>query len=272
MDYVPDIIDDFSYDAISSHTSFDIKIKDTNDYYNISEPTVDPVVISLESGLKLIENDTNKHFLSENNDEFLEESGLGRRLSVLDEFLKPTFNINSQYDIIIGSSESSTPFKYHNNFRKFLIVTSGKVHVKMTPWKSTKYMHAIKDYDNYEFYSPLNPNEIQHQYSRDLQKIKFLEFDVFQGYTLFIPPYWWYSIQFSDSNKDVVCTVTYTTLMNAISNTPDLFINWLQQQNITQKVSKTPVLKEDEPKILLEEQIVGVSEEEDKETSDTNNV
>jgi len=246
MEYVPDVIEDFSYDAVASHTSFDIKVKDTNDYYNILEPTVDPVTISLESGLKLIENDKNKHFLSENNDEFLEESGLGKRLSAFDDFLKPTFTIHSQYDVVIGSPDLSTPFKYHTNFRKFLVVTSGKIHVKMTPWKSTKYMHAIKDYDNYEFYSPLNPNEIQPQYSRDLQKMKFLEFDVFQGYTLFIPPYWWYSIHFSDSNKDVVCSITYTTIMNAISNTPDLFINWLQQQNITQKVSKTPILKEDE--------------------------
>jgi hypothetical protein len=139
----------------------------------------------------------------------------------------------------------------------------------MTPWKSTKYMHAIKDYDNYEFYSPLNPNEIQPQYSRDLQKIKFLEFDVFQGYTLFIPPYWWYSIHFSDSTKDVACSITYTTIMNAISNIPDLFINWLQQQNITQKVSKTPVLKEDEPKSLSEEP---PKEEEEKEVSEEVNL
>jgi hypothetical protein len=276
IDYVPDVIDDFSYDAVATQTSFDIKVKDTNDYYNISESTVDPVVISIESGLKLIENDNNKHFLSENNDEFLEESGLGKRLSVLDDFLKPTFTVNSQRDIIIGSSELSTPFKYHTNFRKFLIVTSGKIQVKMTPWKSTKYMHAIKDYDNYEFYSPLNPNEIQSQYSRDFQKIKFLEFDVFQGYTLFIPPYWWYSIHFSDSNKDVICSMTYTTIMNAISNIPDLFINWLQQQNITQKVSKTPVLKEDEPKILLEEPTIIVTnekeEEEENEQSTADNV
>jgi hypothetical protein len=246
IDYVPDVIDDFSYDVIESQISFDIKVKDTNDYYNISESTVDPVVISIESGLKLIEHDNNKHFLSENNDEFLEESGLGKRLSVLDDFLKPTFTVNSQRDIIIGSSELSTPFKYHTNFRKFFIVTSGKIKVKMTPWKSTKYMHAIKDYDNYEFYSPLNPNEIQSQYSRDFQKIKFLEFDVFQGYTLFIPPYWWYSIQFTSNTS--IYAITYNSLMNVVSYSPQWVLYFIQQQNIFKKEAKTttPEQKEDE--------------------------
>jgi len=248
-EYVPNVIETFSYETVSNYKSFDIKIKDTNEYYNGSETTVDPVVISLDSGLKLIENDKQKHFLTENNDEFLEESGLVKQVALLDDFLKPTFNILSNYDIITGSSGSATPFKYHNNYRRFLCVTSGKIRVKMTPWKNSKYMNPIKDYDSYEFYSPINPLECQSQYSRDFQKTKFLEFDVFPGYVLFIPPYWWYSIHFSDSNKDLVCSITYSTLMNIVSNTPDLFLHWLQQQNIHQKVSKKPVFKKEDPPI-----------------------
>jgi hypothetical protein len=53
--------------------------------------------------------------------------------------------------------------------------------------------------------------------------------------------------------------------MNAVSNSPDLFINWLQQQNITQKVSKTPVLKEEEEK-PVKQQV------EEKEVSEEVNV
>lgn len=270
-EYVPNVIETLSYETISNCKSFDIKIKDTNDYYyNGSETTVDPVVISLESGLKLIENDENKHFLSENNDEFLEESGLLKQLSILDDFLKPTFNITTNYDIITGSVGLATPFKYHNNYRKFLCVTSGKIHIKMTPWKSSKYMHPIKDYDNYEFYSPVNPSECQSQYSREFQKTKFLEFDVFPGYVLFIPPYWWYSIQFSDSKKDLVFTITYSTVMNAISNVPDLFLHWLQQQNIEKKVSKTSVSNDEESPIIepLIEPNMGKEEEQKEDQED----
>jgi hypothetical protein len=266
-EYVPNVIETFSYETVSNYKSFDIKIKDTNEYHNGSETTVDPVVISLDSGLKLIENDKQKHFLTENNDEFLEESGLAKHLALLDDFLKPTFNIISNYDIITGSSESATPFKYHNNYRRFLCVTSGKIRVKMTPWKNSKYMHPIKDYDSYEFYSPINPIECQSHYLRDFQKTKFLEFDVFPGYVLFIPPYWWYSVQFSDSNKDLICSITYSTLMNTISNAPDLFLHWLQQQNIQQKVSKTPILKNEEQ--TVQESPVEYKIEEKKEESQT---
>jgi hypothetical protein len=236
---MPHIFEHFSYENVSSHKSFDIKLKDLNDYYHGSDKTVDPVIISLDSGLKLMENDKGKHFISENNEEFLDESGILKHLSFMDDFLKPTFNITSQYDVILGSPNSSTPFKYHTNYRKFLCVTSGKVKIKMTPWKSTKYMHEIKDFDNYDFYSPIHPTDIQSQYAKDYQKTKFLEFDVYRGHTLFIPPYWWYSIQFSDVTRDVVCSITYSTVMNVISNAPNLFIYWLQQQNINQKVSKT---------------------------------
>jgi hypothetical protein len=264
-EYVPNVFETFSYDSVANYKSFDLKIKDTNEYFNGPEKTVEPVTISLESGLKLIENDNNKHFLSENNDEFLDESGLVKQLSLLDEFLKPTFNIDSQYDIITGSSESSTPFKYHNNYRRFLCVTSGKIHVKMTPWKSGKYLHPIKDYDSYEFYSPVNPQAVQQQYSRDFQKTKFIEFDVFPGYVLFVPPYWWYSINFSDSSKDVLCSITYSTVMNMVSNSPDLFLHWLQQQNINQKVSKT---KEETKKEEVEEEETKEEETKEEETKE----
>jgi len=260
-EYAPNVFETFSYNSVANYKSFDLKIKDTNEYFNGQEKTVEPVTISLESGLKLIENDNNKHFLSENNEEFLDESGLVKQLSLLDEFLKPTFNIHSQYDVITGSANSSTPFKYHNNYRRFLCVTSGKIHVKMTPWKSSKYLHPIKDYDSYEFYSPVNPQAVQQQYSRDFQKTKFIEFDVFPGYVLFVPPYWWYSINFSDSSKDVICSITYSTIMNIVSNSPDLFLHWLQQQNINQKVSKT---KEETKKEDIEEEETKEEEKEEK--------
>jgi hypothetical protein len=131
----------------------------------------------------------------------------------------------------------------------------------MTPWKSSKYLHPMKDYDSYEFYSPVNPQAVQQQYSRDFQKTKFIEFDVFPGYVLFVPPYWWYSINFSDGSKDVICSITYSTIMNIVSNSPDLFLHWLQQQNINQKVSKT---KEETKKEEVEEEETKEEEKEDQ--------
>ena len=183
-----------------------------------------------------MENDNIAHYFSENNEDFLEETGLIKSIKSMDEFLKPLFNVNTKYDLMFGSPNAVTPLRYHNNYRQFLCVVSGKIHVKMTPWKSSKYLHPIKDYDNYEFRSPIHPIAPLAQYITDFEKTKFLEFDVSEGFILYIPPYWWYSIQYTCEKPTFVCGVSYNTVMNCISNVHDLGLYWLQQQNITKKI------------------------------------
>ena len=231
----PDFFHSLSNSTLSSLGSFDVKLKDLNDYYT-SENTVDPVILSLQTSQKLMENDESAHFLSETNTDFLEESGIKKPFGLLDEFLKPHFTTYAKNDILLGSNGAITPLRYHTNYRQFLCVNAGKIRVKMTPWKSSKYLHPIKDYETYEFYSPVHPAIPQNQYIKDFERTKFLEFDVVQGYALFIPPYWWYSIQFLEGPSNIVSSIAYTTIMNVVSNIPDLSLYWLQQQNIRRKV------------------------------------
>jgi len=68
----------------------------------------------------------------------------------------------------------------------------------MAPWKSSKYLHPVKDYENYEFRSPIHPTHPTEQYSHDFET-KFLEFEVKEGYVLYVPPYWWYCIVYLDT-------------------------------------------------------------------------
>ena len=72
---------------------------------------------------------------------------------------------------------------------------SGKVKIKLSPPKSSKYLHQIKDYDNFEFRSPINVWNIQEEYKIDFDKIKCMEITLEPGKILFIPAYWWYSIK-----------------------------------------------------------------------------
>ena len=134
----------------------------------------------------------------------------------------------------MGSPNSYTPLRYHTNYRHFISVITGKIHIKMTSWKSRKYLNPIKDMDNYEFRSPIdvwNPTT-----SAKLEKIKFIEFDIYPGYCLYIPPYWWYSIKYSNDKDNLVCGITYNSLMRTISNIPDIILYYMQQHNITQKI------------------------------------
>jgi len=254
----PKLFADITPQSIAKYGSYDVRVKDAHDYYteNRAEHSqVDAVSLSLHNSIKLLENDQAAHFFSENNDDFLDESGLLRTMRSMDDFLKPVFNVHTKYDLWFASPNAVTPLRYHTNYRQFLCVTSGKIRVKMTPWKSSKYLHPVKDYENYEFRSPVHPTHPTEQYSNDFEKTKFLEFDVQEGYVLYIPPYWWYSVMYLDTPNTFVCSVSYNTVMNCVSNAHDLALYWLQQQNITKKITKLPSrlpaekTQEHEPKI-----------------------
>ena len=110
----------------------------------------------------------------------------------------------------------------------------------MTSWNSSKYLHPFKDYEHYEFRSPVHVIKPSSKYTSDFEKTKFIEFEVHSGMMLYIPPYWWYSIIYLDDPSTFICKTTYSTIMNSISNLPDLALYVLQQQNITKRVPKMP--------------------------------
>jgi hypothetical protein len=109
----------------------------------------------------------------------------------------------------------------------------------MTPWKSGKYLYPIHDYDNYEFKSPVDVWKPQRKYLHEMDKIRFLEFDISAGHAFYIPPYWWYSIKYSDSTDNLLCGITYNSIMNCAVNLPNWGLYFLQQQNIHKKLLKT---------------------------------
>ena len=111
--------------------------------------------------------------------------------------------------------------------------TQGTVKIKLTPPKSIKYLYPHYDYENFEFSSPINPWNVQQQYSSEFDKVKCLEFDLNVGCTLFIPPYWWYSIQFSKNSS--LSIMKYRTYMNNLTISPYIFMYALQVQNIRRK-------------------------------------
>ena len=182
--------------------------------------------------------DTHGNYITEENEQFIEDSGLYSHFQMNDELLKPSFTVQTKYDIMTGSQNSVSPFRYHTNNRYFICVNSGKIRVKLTPWKSSKYLYPIKDFENYEFRSPINPWTPQRRYFVEMDKMKFLEFDLNEGQVLYIPSYWWYSIQYIDDNT-FVSSFTYNSVMNCISNLNHHILYLFQQQNTKTKVIKT---------------------------------
>jgi ribosomal protein L16 Arg81 hydroxylase len=86
----------------------------------------------------------------------------------------------------------------------------------------------------------------------EMDKIKFLEFEVLEGHMLFIPPYWWYSIKYTSEADTLVCGFTYSSIMNCVANSTDITKYYLQQHNIKKRIVKTLEITEKQNEIREE--------------------
>ena len=207
---------------------FDIKVrnKENND---VDSELYLP--FAFNEAVKIFESDKNERYFSERNKEFINETGIIKALRQNDSFLRPSMVSKCIYDIMLGSINCCTPLRYNLNYRNYFYVSSGTVDIKIIPPESTKFLHCNKDYDNFEFKSPMNPWNIQDDYKKEFQKVKVLDITLNQGEIIYIPAYWWYSIKYN-SNDSIVSNFNYRTFMNTISIMPDLVIWFLQNQNI----------------------------------------
>lgn len=251
---VPEFYETVTYDDLldPQYASYDINVKEAVDYFD-NEVTVDYVVLPYSSGSNLMKTDPKSAYFSENNEDFVEESGLIKEFGNNDDHLKPPLTVQTKYDIMLGSRGVCLPLRYHTNYRHYLSVNSGKIRVKMTPFKSKKYLDPYRDFETYEFRSPINVWKPSKKYRNEMDKIRFLEFEVNPGFVLSIPPYWWYSIQYDDKVDTLICGFTYNSLMNAVSNVPYFVKYYIQQSNIQKRVTKIIQFEEEQKEEVLEE-------------------
>jgi len=223
----------------NNYNAFEIKIRNTNDTDNNTELYIP---LPFHAAIKLFDEDKNSVYFSENNTDFLQETGVIKTLQYNDEFLRPYMVSNCNYDLLMGSTGTCTPFRYEVNYRNFFLLTQGSAQIKMTPPQSIKYLYPNYDYENFEFKSPVNPWSPQANYSADFDKIKCLEFTLQPGKTVFIPAFWWYSIKFN-KNTSISC-FRYRTYMNNIAISPYIAMYALQLQNVTRNVVKKASIDE----------------------------
>ena len=208
-----------SYQAIHNmYRAFDIHIRDVSknttandDHDHDHDRTkkenendyVSYIPVPLKIAHEVLKNDTERKYISENNADFIEETGLIKTFQVCDEFLRPYMVSKCMYDILLGSENTVTPLRYNLNYRNYFVVTQGTIRLKLMPPKDARYLYPIMDYDILEFRSPVNPWKVQPEYQDDFDKIKTLEIELYQGMVVFIPAYWWYSIQLIGSETTV---------------------------------------------------------------------
>ena len=240
--YNEHLLTSLSYHGITTkYRAFDIQVRDVSVSGSVDNPeksqkgsdniTVLYIPISLKIAHEVFQKDTEAKYISENNTDFIDETGLLNVFQLNDDFLRPYMVSTCMYDIMMASVATTTPLRYELNYRNYFLVTQGRVKILLIPPKDSKYLYPISDYDVFEFRSPVNPWKVQPEYQDDFDKIKTLEVELFQGMIMYIPAYWWYSIQFVVPETSI-CSFKYRTHMNSIAILPRTMMNVLQNMNI----------------------------------------
>uniref|UniRef100_A0A6C0C3X1 JmjC domain-containing protein n=1 Tax=viral metagenome TaxID=1070528 RepID=A0A6C0C3X1_9ZZZZ len=226
--YNTQLIDNCSLTSLDDkYNAFEISIRDIN---NTDQKTEQFVPLLLKESIELFKNDNEKKYITEKNEDFLEETCVVKILRYNDYFLRPPFVAKCMYDFLSGSIDSHTPLRYNLNYRNYYYVTSGKIKIKLIPPQYSKYLYETHDYDNFEFSSPLNLWNIQDKYKGNYDKIKVLDVELNEGTIIFIPSYWWFTIQYEELSS--ICSFKYRTYMNFLAISPRLIQSVLQNQNI----------------------------------------
>lgn len=215
-----------------TYGAFDVKVRNIKDEDKDNE-TYLPLLLS--EVVKIFQNKVNNKIIIENNEDFLEETGLLRVFRYNDSFLRPPLVSICKYDFMSGSEESYTPLRYNINHRNYFLVTSGKIKLKLVPPNNGRYLQKETDYDILEFSSPIDPWNVQDEYKPEFDKVKVLNLDLSPGQIIQIPPYWWYSIKYEKVSS--ICAFKYRTYMSTVSILPKIMLGLLQQQNIKRVIA-----------------------------------
>lgn len=172
------------------------------------------------------------NFYTQHNHQAIASCDIYDILNSNSEFIKPISNIQTTYDIYIGSKDITTTLQYHNSSSLFLLGLKGSQTIRLFPWSSIQRDNI--DFVHYEFTSQQNvwnkPNE------------NMIEVELRKGQLLFIPPYWWYSIKHGIQSH--ILSVSYISLINSITHIPYKLQSMIQQQNILPAysvVNKPPI-------------------------------
>lgn len=217
----------------ANYTGYDIKIRNVKERDDETELYIP---LGIVESIDLFKKDKESKYMSENNYDFLDETGIIKLYRNNDMFLRPSMVSSCNYDILFGSLNVETPLRYDVNYRNYFVVTHGKAIVRLLVPKSKKYLYATNDYDNFEFISPVNPWNVQDEYRADFNKLRTIDVTLMSGQMIHIPAYWWYSIKFVKSNT-TICVFKYKTYMNTLAISNHLAMRLLQGQNTKRVVA-----------------------------------
>jgi hypothetical protein len=204
---------------IQEKTSALLQIRNKDDDKHKNTELYTP--LSLEESVLLFENDVDKKYWTENNNSFLRETNVYSLFKKMEKKIEPEYCYESSYDILFGSDSSKTPLQYKLNYRNYFLCIEDSVQIELLPPESSLYLNP---YNNYEYlYFETN------QKSPSMQ-LKSTTITLKKGEMMFLPAFWWYSIQ--NSKSSILLCFYYKTIMNYFAISPYLILQHLQKSSI----------------------------------------
>jgi hypothetical protein len=186
--------------------------------------------IKLKDAVEFLTKEESMGYYSERNGEFIAETLLVTDFEKSGAYMKPTLSLMPKYDVLIGNKGTYTPLQYKNDYRTCLVVSSGSCRVRLFNPNSMKYLNIDKDYEAYEF-----SNVVNDPFKDEMAKTQYVDVILGgPGDSVFIPPYWSYSVMFDDLT--VIAQFSHNTPMSFLSVTGDLIRYMFQQQNVKTKL------------------------------------
>lgn len=219
--------------------AFDINVMSYEREADNTNSYEEPIHFIFNEALEVLKvnTDANKGVISMRNKQFLEETTLIKQFKQNDYFLRPPMVSVCDYDVIIGSKHSTTKVVHELNYRNYVMCLDGKVTIRVISPTYKKYVNGQTNYADFEFYSPLNIWNIQDKYKNAFDKVKTMDIVLHKGDVVYLPAYWYYSIQFNELS--LLASFKYRTYMNTLAILPELGMYFLQNQNIKRQTVKT---------------------------------
>lgn len=211
-----------------------LQIKNEDDFYK-EIPDNSYVEMDMKNANILFETSSNEPYYTEKNDEAIQSCPLQKVFKSNDFMLKPDMNIVSEYDVMFGIENTHTPFRYHTQQRKFICCHEGSVSIKMSSWDSSDLLNATHDYESYDFRSPIRVWNPQPQWATNIKQMETLDIVLEKGCMLYIPSFWWYSIEFQ--RDSLISSCQYSSFMNCVYNIPSWVLHYIQETSMEDRLT-----------------------------------
>jgi len=239
--------------SLSSNKSNNIYAKiNSNSLFHSTDFRTGMELISMQSG-----------YVSERNNILLKTLQAIPFIKKHDKYLSPDMCNFTEYDMLFGSTNSNTPLRYEINQRTFFLTVIGDVRIKLMPPNGAELFNAREelnnDNKNMEYWSAAN---IWNLYGKKESTLPCIYLDLPVGKSIYIPPFWFYSIQFTSPSTKLL-KFSYRNLIHTIAIVPYLIsqkyanANFIDQLStigsgepisVSSKIKQTPILHKNKHK------------------------